>query len=303
MDDLLNQLVEQPLCTLCGSSDTRRFSQGEYHLNLLPPLGVVRCRNCSLLFLSPRPGRKLREALMSGEVPPSLRPYCSKPAAYASVTPGRAELFERRLTTLAEIAGVRPTSRPTRLLDIGASSGTLVQLAMARGWEARGIEASAEGVRCAEKQGLPVIRGFAESLPFADESFDIVHSHHVFEHLADPLRAAREAWRVLSPGGSIFLEVPNQMDNISFRRDILLNRVPRRERNIRSIHHLWFFSRKTLRLLLERSGFVGVQIDDEYLSPPKGLRASLSIVMQTVGRLAYGGPLLQGCGFKSSEKL
>lgn len=46
----------------------------------------------------------------------------------------------------------------------------------------------------------------AERLPFRDVSFDLVLSHSVIEHVADPLRYLREARRVLKPNGWLFLE-------------------------------------------------------------------------------------------------
>lgn len=41
------------------------------------------------------------------------------------------------------------------------------------------------------------------ALPFADDSFDIVHAHQVLQHLADPVRALREMRRVVRPGGLV----------------------------------------------------------------------------------------------------
>jgi SAM-dependent methyltransferase len=38
-------------------------------------------------------------------------------------------------------------------------------------------------------------------LPYEDASFDVVHAHQVLQHLARPAAAAREAFRVLKPGG------------------------------------------------------------------------------------------------------
>lgn len=43
--------------------------------------------------------------------------------------------------------------------------------------------------------------GVVESLPYADESFDLVLCTQVFEHLSDPAAATREIHRVLKPGG------------------------------------------------------------------------------------------------------
>jgi SAM-dependent methyltransferase len=49
----------------------------------------------------------------------------------------------------------------------------------------------------------------AESLPFPDESFDIVYSTNVLEHTDDPLRVVAESLRVLRRGGIFHMEMPN----------------------------------------------------------------------------------------------
>ena len=46
-------------------------------------------------------------------------------------------------------------------------------------------------------------------LPFPDASFDAVFSHALFEHLGEPVHAARECLRVLKPGGVIGLATPD----------------------------------------------------------------------------------------------
>ena len=47
----------------------------------------------------------------------------------------------------------------------------------------------------------------AERLPFVDETFDLVVSHEVFEHIADVRAAACEVKRVLKPGGLVYINV------------------------------------------------------------------------------------------------
>ena len=46
-------------------------------------------------------------------------------------------------------------------------------------------------------------------LPYADESFDVVLSMDVIEHVAPPMPWLKEAWRVTRPGGTLFLTTPN----------------------------------------------------------------------------------------------
>lgn len=76
-----------------------------------------------------------------------------------------------------------------------------------------------EGIECvgseylgAELEGGDSVGGIrhedAEALSFADDSFDLVSSNEVFEHLDQPEAAWREAQRVLAPGGELLFTVP-----------------------------------------------------------------------------------------------
>lgn len=48
------------------------------------------------------------------------------------------------------------------------------------------------------------------SLPFSDDSFDTVFYHHVIEHVSDPAASLEELFRVLVPGGLIYVGTPNR---------------------------------------------------------------------------------------------
>ena len=97
-----------------------------------------------------------------------------------------------------------------RLLDIGCGPGTVTAgLALQTG-AVVGLDASAEMVDEARRhvadsgiENASFEVGSAYSLPFDDESFDVVYAHQVLQHLADPVRALREARRVLRPGGLV----------------------------------------------------------------------------------------------------
>ena len=49
----------------------------------------------------------------------------------------------------------------------------------------------------------------AYDLPFGDESFDVVFSHALLEHLSNPGKAVQEVWRVLKPGGVLGVCTPD----------------------------------------------------------------------------------------------
>ena len=103
--------------------------------------------------------------------------------------------------------------RPERgdLLDFGCGAGHLVQAALTRGWQARGVEYFGAGSGTSiEKElqekgllGAQVLAYDGRTLPFDDEAFDVVVSNQVFEHVPDLPTALREIRRVLRRGGML----------------------------------------------------------------------------------------------------
>jgi SAM-dependent methyltransferase len=59
------------------------------------------------------------------------------------------------------------------------------------------------------------VRGNLESLPFSADSFDLIISRSVVEHLEKPLDVFQEFHRVLKPGGKVILSTPNKYDYVS----------------------------------------------------------------------------------------
>lgn len=51
--------------------------------------------------------------------------------------------------------------------------------------------------------------GIGEEMPFSDESFDVVYSFQVLEHVSDPFKVLSESWRVLKSGGVLYCNAPN----------------------------------------------------------------------------------------------
>ena len=289
---------EVPKCCLTKQINFVPFEWGSYHLNIAPPFGVAKCQDTGMLYLCPRPKKELREALYSNEIPEALKVYTHKTYNYAAVDKLRTDDFEDRLKFFDDY--FKNVERK-KLLDIGTSGGTFLEKANAHKWDAYGIEPFEEDVKLCKSKGLNVINGVAESLPFDDNTFEVVHASHVFEHLDDPLIAAIEAYRVLKPGGIIFIEVPNQLDNFGFRRDMLFKRVPQRKRDITSIHHLWFFGRKTLKILLEKAEFQRVKVQNVYSKPFSGWRYPFSIFSRMLSSMFYGTYIIRAYGFKDEK--
>ena len=109
-----------------------------------------------------------------------------------------------------ERGGVRTLGR---VLDDGCGGGGM---SVSFAEEARvvvGIEPgdrfAGAGIRLAIEKGIrniAFVTADGLTLPFAADSFDLVLSHSVIEHVADPLTYLKEARRVLAPGGAMLLQ-------------------------------------------------------------------------------------------------
>jgi SAM-dependent methyltransferase len=99
-----------------------------------------------------------------------------------------------------------------RLLDVACGGGFFLAEAERAGLATSGIDladaAIAKARQVAPKSELQ--RGDAESLPYPDDSFDIVTCLGSVEHMLNPETALEEMRRVLAPGGRTIVVVPNQ---------------------------------------------------------------------------------------------
>ncbi len=71
------------------------------------------------------------------------------------------------------------------------------------------------------------VRGDLSRIPFRSNSFDMVISRSVVEHLADPSAVFREFYRVLRPGGRVVILTPNKWDYVSVIAAVTPYRVHR----------------------------------------------------------------------------
>lgn len=100
-------------------------------------------------------------------------------------------------------------TRDSNVLDLGCGRGGVAEVIWRDVRLAAGVDADMASLTGHRAKGMPVVRAVAENLPFPSDSFDVVVSVWVLEHLADPLEVFIEVRRVLRPGGHFIFLTPN----------------------------------------------------------------------------------------------
>ncbi len=170
------------------------------------------------------------------------------------MTPRHFGNFDANLRFLEQTGALQPGAR---VLEIGAGTGAMVHELSARGLDVRGVEVRDDLI--AEAHGsygdLPIQRVEGTTLPFADESFDLVLSFDVFEHIPDSDAHLREVRRVLRPDGAYLLQTPNKWTNVVFET-IRWRSFTRFREDHCSLHSLGGLTRR-----LARHGFAAQPYD------------------------------------------
>lgn len=140
------------------------------------------------------------------------------------------------------------------LVDLGAGDGYLARAVSPHVGTVIAIDISAamleELSKKAAKDGLNNIRTVVSDgrdMPLADNSADIVCANMFLHHIEEPITAIREMYRVLRPGGKVFLADLKEHDNEEFKV---------------KMHDIWQgFSQEEIQGWFKKSGFKSVQFD------------------------------------------
>jgi len=97
-------------------------------------------------------------------------------------------------------------------------------------------------------------------LPFPDQTFDAVFSHAVVEHLSDPIKALKEQYRVLKPGGVFAIRDADRAGEIFWPQDpVLINLLETTWNRLMQHNGAAPFIGRRLRSLLNEIGLKRVE--------------------------------------------
>jgi SAM-dependent methyltransferase len=236
-------------CILCGSAferslsgltDTRFGTPGSYE--------VHRCRECGLERTWPVPSLADLITLYESQY------------NFGGETGTRyTRLRERFLMSFLYRLWIRldgdiafhSQSGPGRLLDVGCNEGRGLRIYTRSGFVAEGLELNERAAMRAKEVGFKVYTCLLEDYN-TTAPYDVAVLSNVLEHSLDPQQMLSDVRRILKNNGKVWITCPNSQSWLRkvFGRSWINWHVP---------FHVFHFSPKTLRQLVEDAGYTRVE--------------------------------------------
>lgn len=283
-------------CRVCASASSRWLFRKQQK-------NFFQCRRCSLVWFEPPP------------IPKELEEHYKDRSLRGNYM---AEKSKERISNDQDVLAFtlrfhssRQQVRQARIFDIGCLFGQLLDLAVAQGMEAWGLELQADAAQVAAQRHTN--RVFCSSVEEFDEKvaalsgrIDMVVASGVLEHTLKPEAIFGLASRLLVPGGSLILQTPNHASVLR----LMLGRywpcyaVP---------EHTFYFSPTCVRMLGEKYGFTRFHFEAHWktlrvgyvLNQLEFFGQEIGSLLRPLGRLLpetilsrhlpfYGGEMLAG---------
>jgi len=162
--------------------------------------------------------------------------------------------LENKLKKIKSLLNQSLINRSLKFLDIGCGGGGYVYAAKKVGLDAYGIDIDKESCLFAKSLGLNIFNGEISDANYPNNFFDIIQLKQTLEHIYDPKQFLTEINRILKKNGVLIIDVPNQNGFIP-KIKILLNTKNNEYGFLQPPRHLYAYTTKSLKYLLERNNF------------------------------------------------
>lgn len=227
-------------CDICGSANQELiFTGGDRLHGVEGRFNLVRCQDCGLVFVCPRPPYEE----MAKYYPQEEYDLYNKAAG----------LKDRSMEELGRLHGPRKGrievyKRPGKLLDVGFGDGSFLYFMRECGWDVAGVDFNEKMVKSLGETGIDARAGQLEDAGYQEGEFNVVTLWGVLEHVQSPRRTIAEIARITSEQALLVIYTQNAAAPEArwLGKDWFIYEVPR---------HLYSFDPATIAKLLATSGF------------------------------------------------
>lgn len=195
-----------------------------------PKANLVSCKNCQFVFAKGIPSKEELDANYANY---SREDY---------ISPITVKRYNELLDTL------EPYRRTNRLIDVGCGVGHFLVVAKERGWEVHGTEYADDAMAICTAKGIDMKQGPFNINNYEKESFDIITSFEVIEHINNPIGEVMGFNQLLRKGGAAYVTTPNfnSLQRFYLKEKWSVIEYP---------EHLSYYTPKTISQLFKKLGF------------------------------------------------
>lgn len=258
--ELININWDEVKCHICNTNNyepilfkKKPLVEGQFGYAIHP----VICKNCGLIFLSPRWSKEDYHVFYTHYYDRLYRLETKKDYGTSAVIHNIGEIWSR-------IKGQIKPGSEMNILDVGCGYGYGLKYLQDQlpGASLYGIESSPDGIKTLQSKevGATLITDDFD-LPWENEyegKMDLIVLRHVFEHLLNPVETLNKLRKALKPNGVIYFAVPDMIDVRTDLRDY----KNWWEYIFRSVH-TYYYSKDTFVKTLEIGGLFPVIMGEE----------------------------------------
>ena len=214
---------KHPSCLICGSYKLKP-------LKAYASAHLCKCNRCSFVFSQAIP------------TPEELEKHYEGYGRNDYLSPITIKRYEELLEAM------EPFRKTNKLLDVGCGIGYFLEVAKRKGWEVYGTEYTDEAVAICSEKGIHMKKGKLAHSNYPAQSFDIITSFEVIEHINNPNEEIHHFNKLLRSGGLVYVTTPNFNSLLRYRLKATYNVITYPE-------HLSYYTPKTLKRLFRQHGF------------------------------------------------
>ena len=224
-------LLIEKTCSTCNSSNYTLFYKKDY-------MNIVKCEECSLVYTNPIFDEEhYKKTYKSEDYQEIVRELGEESHLY------RVQRFgTERIGIMNKFIKTKET---IKYLDIGCSTGFVVEAAKNKGWDAVGIDLNPSAINYGISRGLNLKNNSLDEVSFKKNTFDAISLFDVIEHLPNPQNIISKALNYLKTGGILFIYVPNWDSASRFL-------LGKKAHFIWPTHHLNYYNPKTITDLIQK---------------------------------------------------
>jgi len=236
-------------CKICGCGNEFQSVRADFVYGGTEIHKFYECSKCDAIYLSPTLSDEEEAFFYKKEFEKFMSSRAGNDYDWTNAQKhidSNKENVSRRWKFMADYA--KPGMK---LLEIGCSTGFMLDHFKEKGLKVKGIELSDEFVPFLKDRGYEIFLSLEDLIQEnPQQKFDIITHYFVFEHIRHPFDFLETSYQLLNKGGWIIMEVPSATDPLTS-----LYNIPAFEKFYWSIAHHYYYRPKTIKYILDKLGY------------------------------------------------